>query len=408
MTCKKYTRTVLFLTLIDFSSLDESNIYTDLLSEFVKNGDRIYAISPTERKKKVVTHLIENDECTILKLQIGNTQKNNVIEKGFSIITLESKFVQGISYYFKNIKFDWVLYSTPPITLQKAVKYVKNRDNAKTYLLLKDIFPQNAVDMGIMSSKGVRGILYRYFRRKEELLYEISDYIGCMSNANVEYVLNNNPKVLKEKIEICPNSIKAKEQRIAYIDKLKIRKKYDIPQNKIVFLYGGNLGKPQGLDFLTQCISKCEDESIYFLIVGSGTEYKKIKNYFDVNEPKNAKLMSGLSKIQYDKLVLACDVGLIFLSPQFTIPNFPSRILSYMQAEKPVLAATDLNTDLGKVVETGGFGYWCENGDYKSFFRYCSLLKEENKRRIMGKKAKEYLEEYFTVEKGYQIIRSHF
>ena len=40
---------LLFLTLLDFNSLDESNIYTDLLREFVKGGHRVYAISPVER-----------------------------------------------------------------------------------------------------------------------------------------------------------------------------------------------------------------------------------------------------------------------------------------------------------------------------------------------------------------------
>ena len=92
------------------------------------------------------------------------------------------------------MKFDLVLYSTPPITLQKAVSYVKNRDGAATYLLLKDIFPQNALDLGMLKKTGVKGLFYRYFKNKEIKLYVVSDYIGCMSEANVEFLLKHNPE----------------------------------------------------------------------------------------------------------------------------------------------------------------------------------------------------------------------
>ncbi|EGP5141662.1 glycosyltransferase WbuB, partial [Enterococcus faecium] len=113
---------VLFLTLLDFHSLEESNIYTDLMSEFVKNNHNVSIISPVERKKRTKTHLVKiNDKCEILKLRIGNIQKTNLIEKGFSTIQIERKFISGISQYFSDKKFDLVIYSTPPVTFAKVV-----------------------------------------------------------------------------------------------------------------------------------------------------------------------------------------------------------------------------------------------------------------------------------------------
>lgn len=84
-----------------------------------------------------------------------------MIERGISTLTTETKFVREIKKHFADVKFDLVLYSTPPITLQEAVSYVKKRDNAKTYLILKDIFSQNAVDLGMMSKTGIKSLLYR-------------------------------------------------------------------------------------------------------------------------------------------------------------------------------------------------------------------------------------------------------
>ena len=179
---------ILFLTLNTFSSIDEKGIYTDLLKEFTRNNHKLFIVTPVEKRKNQETALIQEKNATILKLKIGNIQKTNLIEKGISTLMLESKFKSGIQKYFNDVKFDLVLYSTPPITLQKSVEYIKQRDNAKTYLLLKDIFPQNAVDLGMLKISGIKSLLYKYFRSKEERLYKISDYIGCMSNANVEFL----------------------------------------------------------------------------------------------------------------------------------------------------------------------------------------------------------------------------
>lgn len=355
---------VLFLTLLGFESLRERNLYSDLLREFVNNGHQVYAISPVEKRQNQETHIIEEENATILRLQIGNTQKTNIIEKGISTVLIEPTFKKAIKEYFSDVKFDLILYSTPPITLVSAIEYVKKRDGAKTYLLLKDIFPQNAVDIGIMSKKGVKGLLYKHFRRQEKKLYQISDRIGCMSQANVDYVIEHNPEIDPKTVEVCPNSIDVIDKSVDTETRKKIRKKYGIPEEKTIFVYGGNLGKPQGIPFLIECLKKCE--SIYdafFLIVGDGTEYDLLENYVETERPQNVKLMKRLPKEDYDTMVAACDVGLIFLDHRFTIPNFPSRLLAYMQAKLPVLAATDPNTDIGKVIVDGNFGWWCESND---------------------------------------------
>lgn len=400
---------VLFLTLLDFSSVEEKGIYTDLLREFVKNQHNVYIISPTEKRKKEKTKLIDDKNYKILKLQIGNIQKTNVIKKGISTLTLEANFLKGIKNYFSNVKFDLVIYSTPPITLQKAVEYVKKRDGATAYLLLKDIFPQNALDLGMMSKFGIKGILYKYFRYKEKRLYHISDYIGCMSQANVDFILRNNSDISSETVEVCPNSIEPLniEKNEKKIREVKL--KYNLPFDKTVFIYGGNLGKPQGIDFLIDCLkANKKNEQAYFVIVGSGTEFNKLKSHLNKEKQINVKLLEQLPKDEYDILANSCDVGLIFLDRRFTIPNFPSRVLSYMQASMPILAATDLNTDIGQVIEKGQFGYWCESKYVEEFNEKVQQLCNVGLREKMGSNARKYLEENYTAEHSYGIIMNHF
>ena len=397
---------ILFLTLLDFNSIEERNIYTDLLREFYKKNHKVYVVSPVEKRKGVDTYLLNTDKATILKLQIGNTQKTNIVEKGISTLTIERKFIKGINQYFSDVKFDFVIYSTPPITFCNAVEYVKRRDNAKAYLLLKDIFPQNSVDLGMLSKTGLKGILYKYFRNKEKKLYRISDRIGCMSQANVDYLIKNNPEVNKEIVEICPNSIEPIDMSVDETARKEIRAKYEIPLDKKVFVYGGNLGKPQGIPFLIECLKSQEsNKDSFFLIVGDGTEYGNLMNYVKKNKPTNVKLMRRLPKEDYDTLVAACDVGMLFLDHRFTIPNFPSRLLSYMQAKIPVLAVTDPNTDIGKVIVEGGFGWWCESNDVVNF-SYCVNIANSSGKECSN--AFNYLIQNYNVKDSCEIMLNSY
>lgn len=399
---------VIFLTLLDFKSIKERNIYTDLLREFVKNRHNVYVISPIEKHKNTNTYLIKEDRVIILKLKIGNIQKTNILEKGISMLLIEPQFIRGIKKYFSNIKFDLIMYSTPPITFYNAIKYLKIRDEAKTYLLLKDIFPQNAIDIGLLSKTGIRGIFYNYFRKKERRLYKISDKIGCMSQANINYILKHNPEVEEAKLEICPNSIEVIDKSVGKNLKIKIRNKYSIPLDKKIFVYGGNLGKPQGISFLINCLeNQKHNKELFFLVIGDGTEYLKLKRYLDRNKLFNVKLMKRLPKAEYDMLIGACDIGLIFLDYRFTIPNFPSRLLGYMQAKIPVLACTDVNTDIGKIIVEGGFGWWCPSYSINEFEKTVSKILHSNL-EIMKSKEYEYLNKFFNVKVCYQIINNAY
>ena len=402
---------ILFLTLLQFDSLDERNIYTDLLQEFVAQGHFVYAISPTERRQGQETHLSQDDaQAKVLRLRIGNTQKTNLIEKGISTVTLEQIFIRAIKRYTSQIRFDLVLYTTPPITLCNAVQFVKKRDGAKTYLLLKDIFPQNSVDLGMLRKSGIKGILYRMFRQKEKKLYRISDYIGCMSLANVEYVQAHNELADDQVIEVNPNCIYPAESGwIEGQEQMKLRQTYGIPTDKTILLYGGNLGRPQDVGYIVECLKASEPlRDICFVIAGSGTDQHILQEYIDQEHPAHVKLMPQMPKDDYEKMVRCCDVGLIFLDHRFTIPNFPSRLLSYLDAGLPVLAATDRNTDIGDVIREGGFGAWCESVGTEQFVCCLREFLDADKRKQMGLRARAYLEEHYTVKQGYETVMKHF
>lgn len=398
---------ILFLTISRINNLEVHGIYTDLMREFIKNGHAVYIISSSERRFHEAAGIIESCGSKILRVKTLNIQKTNIVEKGIGTLLLERQYLHAINKYWRDVKFDLILYSTPPITFNKVIDSLKTRWNARTYLMLKDIFPQNAVDLGMFSKKS---FFYRMFRSKEIRLYELSDFIGCMSPANCKYVLEHNPSVDSTKVEICPNSVELQERSKGDKEQSELLKELGIPASKKIFIYGGNLGKPQGIDFLLKVIEKNEERNdSYFVVVGSGTEYMRIKLWFETHLPQNASLLAALPKAKYDELVGLCDAGLIFLDKRFTIPNFPSRLLSYLECKMPVLMATDVNTDIGRIAEENGFGLWTENGNIETFMEMVEFVTEdENRMKKMGERGYRFLCENYTVDKSFQAIIKHF
>ena len=392
---------ILFLSLLQINSLEQHSIYTDLLREFVKRGHFVRIVSPTAEQE---TADLPRDGYAILWVKTPQIAGVGLLKKGIGTMVITPNIKRALKRFCADEHYDLVLYPTPPITLAGVVDWVKRRDGARTYLLLKDIFPQNAVDIGILKKSGLKGLIYRYFRAKEKKLYALSDRIGCMSQANVDYLLRQDPEIDPAKVELCPNSVEPLERTITAERRRELRERYGIPQDKTVFLYGGNLGRPQGVPFIMDCLWACRNrQDCFFFICGSGTEFPKLQAFAETERLPNVKVLPGLPHDDYEDMVPACDVGLLFLDCRFTIPNFPSRLLSYMQAQLPVLCCTDPHTDVGDVCQRGGFGWKCLSNDISSF---CTAVDSAcaADREAMGAKSYEYLLANYTAEQGCRII----
>lgn len=401
---------VIFLTLVQMQDISSPGIYTDLMRKFRDEGHNVYVVSPIERRLGLTTSFENESGIHVLRVETLNITKSGIVEKGIGTILLELQYKNAIRKYLKGIQFDLILYSTPPITFTNVVITLKKSNpKAFTYLLLKDIFPQNAVDIGLLSATGIKGVMYKYFRRIEKKLYDISDYIGCMSPANVDYIIKNNPQLKREKLEIAPNSYSLKEvQSKNLVDILEIRKKYNLPVDKPIFIYGGNMGKPQGVPFVIECLRAIKDRNdCHFVVVGDGTEYPKLKAFIAEENPQAVSLINKLNKDDYDKLAKACDIGLIFLDYRFTIPNYPSRLLPYLMERKPIVAVTDSSSDVGTIAQEYGYGFYSPSNSVNAFVQTIDRILMFDFKQ-MGEKGYQFFLNNYTIDHTYNVIVNHF
>lgn len=381
-----------------------ATIYTDLAESLYEAGHKI-TVAVSEQPKNLSQTILKKERgFDVLRVVTGNYYDVSLIEKGITTLMIPIKMRQGISNYLGNEEFDFVLYEAPPVTNAKLVSWAKKKFKCPSYLMLKDIFPQNAVDIGMIKKNG---FLYKFFLRKEKQLYDSASVIGCMSEANKKYILEHNAFIDPNKVELFPNTKKLTDKYIT--EEYTMRQQYSIPNDACVFLFGGNMGKPQYVDLLCDAMVEFKDDkSVFFLFVGRGTERHKLEKIIKDYDIKNALLLENLPRDMYEQITKECDVGLIVLHPDFTIPNYPSRILSYLEYAKPVLAATDKATDIKEFIEEIDCGEWTWSGDLDSFVEKIKKMANSNNLSERGMKGREYIENNLTVPQSVALLEKHF
>lgn len=208
--------------------------------------------------------------------------------------------------------------------------------------------------------------------------------------------MKNNPEISKEKVYYFPNT-----KKDTGCKEIKLNKE------KLQFVYGGNMGLPQGVLNIAPAIAYFKSyEDIEFIFVGKGTEWNKINEYF--KKQKNVKVLESLPREEYEELLSNCDAGFIFLDSRFTIPNYPSRTLAYLEKGIPIIAATDKNTDIKDLILDNKVGLWCCSDDINSLIENIKVMKEDKeKRKEFSKNARELFLKEFKVEKSIDLLHKY-
>jgi len=396
---------ILFIS-IAWPQPGERNLYSDLMSEFIINGHEVFVLCSGEGLAN--SCLNSENGINILRVPTLKIRKVNKLRKAFALFALGSRLKHELLKSLPELKVDLIIGHSPPVTFSRLFRDLKMKYNAPFYYLLKDIWPQGPADLGIIRKNG---FIFRYFRYHEIRIYKTADFIGCMSPLNVEYTCKNNNYLSAEKVEVCPNSITPRTLRFKE-NKFLIRKKYNVPEPATVFIFSGNIGRAHGVEFYLNAVEKLKDfNKAYFLIGGSGQYFDYTVKEIARRNLTNIGTYRRLPSDDFDQLLMSCDVGVILLSKDYTVPQFPSRLLSYLEAGKPVLCSVNKGTDIGQIIENAGCGLCTLNGDLNSFIKavkyFCNEIGYGSYNK-MSTNCYNLLIEKFTSTCSYNTIMSHF
>ncbi len=376
---------ILFVMLIYDDPKSGRGFYTDLVQKINSTEHDVTVIAPSVDG---FVGMRQENGVTVIRAKTGKLFEVHKVVKGINNLLLPSAFQKALDKHIKDTSFDWIVSPTPPITLAPLIAKLKKRYRCRSYLILRDIFPQNARDLGLINNS----MIFNFFRRKEKRMYGISDIIGCMSQGNVDYVRNHNPELDPGKVTILYNWIGFEQSEPELTEtRQQLRTRFEI-QDKFVALFGGNLGKPQGIDAildLADTVKKTHPD-ILFMLMGNGTERNHIQNVIKQKCLDNVQLRPFLPRNDYLKLASVCDLGLVNLSKVSTTPNIPLRTFAYWASELPVLASLDAATDIGKIIDRAKGGLWSLTGDLESYRANLLALYDNDEGRVqMGKNGKQ-------------------
>ena len=230
-----------------------SNILTDLADCLKQHKHTTDVIVYEEKKNTDATTLNVENGINVLRVRVGNIYKVGFVEKTMTYLTSGNMIIKAIGHYFKDSTYDLVLAYSQPVTVNKVISWTKRKYKCNSFLMMKDIFPQNGVDLGLYSKLNP---VYWYFRYEEKKLYNASDIIGCMSAGNIKYLEAHNRQLDNNRFILFPNTVKINEHlKPSISEQESIRNSFGYSNNDVLAIYGGNFGKPQGLDFLVTIIN---------------------------------------------------------------------------------------------------------------------------------------------------------
>jgi glycosyltransferase involved in cell wall biosynthesis len=362
----------------------------DLVAEFTTHGHAVTVILPdaTLEKPWIVK---EDGALTILRLKAPRTKDVNYFRRAIAEYFLSGAMLNNYKKSpLLNRKFEGIVWYSPTIFLGQFVEKLKKISACPTYLILRDIFPEWAVDMGLLS----RGLIYSYFKRVEKFQYKQANYIGVQTPSNFNY-FNNEQKNINAKIEVLNNwlseptpetcSIQSSETQLA---------------GRKIFVYTGNIGIAQGMDILIDLANEFKnDDTAGFVFVGRGSALEQIKQQAASYELENILFYDEINPNEIPSLLAQCHVGLIALDPRHRNDNIPGKFLAYMQAGLPVLANINAGNDLEALVNDHKVGYVVTNNSLPELKSLAKQMIEVDSHEVEGLEMKNRCQ---------QLAGSHF
>jgi glycosyltransferase involved in cell wall biosynthesis len=372
----------------------------ELAQELQKNGHKVIVITPGDpyQKEKLDISFFEGIE--IWRFRSGHTRGVGMFWRLINEFMLSFRAWQAISIKVNENPFDLCINYSPTIFFGPLARKLKQK-GAFVYLILRDMFPQWAVDRGLLSK--FSPILY-FFRIFESLNYKISDWIGVQSEMNKVIFCDRYPNLKNVSVLMNWGANTSTFNTKASMD---VRVHNNLTE-KIIFFYGGNIGHAQDMTNIMRLALNLKSHSkAHFLIIGQGDEYHLINKLKIDWSLDNVTILPSVSQSEFMNFLGTSDVGLFSLSRDHTAHNFPGKILGYMSASLPILGSVNPGNDLLPLINNSNSGFVYINGDDSSFKNAALKLARDNDlRENQGSNANSLLKNCFSIESAELAIVS--
>ena len=371
----------------------------ELALELKNNGHEVSVLTPKPLQKESLSVKII-DGINVLFFKSGRIKNVGKIERAVNETLLSYQAFKFAKKELKENSRNGIIYYSPSIFFGRLVRKLSKLWNCKTYLILRDIFPQWAIDNKLLKEDS---FAYLYFNFFEKINYQSADRIGVMSQSNLDFFKSKN--INTSKFEVLYNwsqIIDAPDVKSDFRKKLKL-------EDKIVLFYGGNIGHAQQMINLINLAKKFrENSSVHFLFVGKGDEVELLLKEIKNNKLKNITYLPSVNQNTYFEMLNEFDIGMFSLHSEHKTHNFPGKLLGYMEYSKPILGCVNAGNDLSDVVNSANAGIVVNSTDELGLYEAAkALIDSKSIRDKMGANGRKLLLNKFSVKKVSEQILNH-
>lgn len=370
------------------STLSAAIELRDLATEMVAQGQDVTVLAPMVRGPKAFT--VEEDErVRVVRVRAPRTKDVNLIRRALAEIWLPFALLRGMRLSgLKSERWDGVVWYSPTIFLGLVARRVKRWNQCRGYLIVRDLFPDWAVDAGVMR----KGLAYRFFKTVERFQYRVADVIGVQTPANVALVTRDAPAGAR--IEVLYNWMRSAEvvqPKDGEFDLGNLR-------GRCIFVYAGNMGKAQDMDAFLELAARMQERTnLGFLFVGRGTEARRLGQEAIRRALTNVRFMHEIDSALIPALLRQCHVGIVALDPRHKTHNIPGKFMAYARNGLPVLARINPGNDLAGVIRDNGVGFGVEGSSITDLQAAAERLADHPGVRIeMGKAGRRLADRLFS------------
>lgn len=323
----------------------------DLSREFVRQGHSLCVLLPAPDQREP-WKLEDFDSAQLLRLKAPRTKDIGYVRRTLAELAMPFAMLQNLRKSpLAEEQWDGVVWYAPSIFHGPLVSALKNSSACNSYLIIRDIFPEWAVDMGLMG----RGLPFRFFDAVARYQYSVADVIGMQTPGNRRYF---EPWLAHpgRQLEVLQNWLDKPSQM-----RCSIRVDQTVLAGRKVFVYAGNMGVAQGMDILLDLAEKLRSRPDFgFLFVGRGSDSARLKAAAQTRQLDNVVFFDEIHPDEIPDLYTQCDAGIVALDPRHKSHNIPGKFLTYMQSGLPVLANINAGNDLAQMIQDEGVGQVCE------------------------------------------------
>lgn len=324
----------------------------DLGQVLVKEGHQVTVITPIHDLQEKI-QIKEKNGVRVIHVRALKTKDVNYIFRVFAEFI--NPFLIGAKLtnnpVFLDATYDGIIWYSPTIFWGPLIKRFKKIFRVKSYLILRDIFPDWALDLGLLK----KGLFYKFLKKVEYFQYRQADVIGVQSPKNLKYFIEQN-STIKAEIEVLWNWIGDSKETECSININSTHL-----QGRKILLYLGNMGKAQAMDNLISLAQLlAEDSSLGFLFVGRGSEVERLKNLVQKKKLTNILFFEEVPTSEIPSLCRQCDAGLVSLDSRHKGHNIPGKFLSYLKGNLPIIAFGNLSSDLHELIQTHNLGLYID------------------------------------------------